>query len=123
MNRLLLTFLLMPMLAVAKVPDEEDILGRTMNTGSPYYYTSLRLRYDMGDSTLTDEDYHYLYYGYAYQEAYKPLEANPYVDRVLMLAAALNPDMPERRSGCAEKRSVQPETAQSDGIRLRRIGR
>ncbi len=98
MNRLLLTFLLMPMLAVAKVPDEEDILGRTMNTGSPYYYTSLRLRYDMGDSTLTDEDYHYLYYGYAYQEAYKPLEANPYVDRVLMLAAALNPDMPERET-------------------------
>ncbi len=97
-KRLLVLFALLPMLAAAKTPDEEDILKRTLDTASPYYYTSLLLRYNAGDATLTDEDYHYLYYGYAYQEAYKPLEVNPYMDRVLMLAAAINPDAPDRET-------------------------
>ncbi len=97
-KRLLVLFALLPMLAAAKTPDEEDILKRTLNTASPYYYTSLLLRYNAGDATLTDEDYHYLYYGYAYQEAYKPLEVNPYMDRVLMLAAAIDPDAPDRET-------------------------
>ncbi len=97
-KRLLVLFALLPMLATAKTPDEEDILKRTLDTASPYYYTSLLLRYNAGDATLTDEDYHYLYYGYAYQEAYKPLEVNPYMDRVLMLAAAIDPDAPDRET-------------------------
>ncbi len=97
-KRLLVLFALLPMLAAAKTPDEEDILKRTLDTASPYYYTSLLLRYNAGDATLTDEDYHYLYYGYAYQEAYKPLEVNPYMDRVLMLAAAIDPDAPDRET-------------------------
>lgn len=99
MNRVLIALLLLlPVSVSAKVPEEEDILGRTMNTGSPYYYTSLWLRYDMGDSTLTDDEYHYLYYGYAYQKSYKPLETNPHVDRVLMLASAIDPDAPDRET-------------------------
>lgn len=97
-KRLLVLFFLLPMLAAAKAPDEEDILNRTMNAGSPYYYTSLLLRYNTGDATLTDEDYHYLYYGYAYQEAYKPLEVNPYMDQVLMLAAAIDIEAPNRET-------------------------
>lgn len=97
-KRLLVLFALLPMLAAAKMPDEEDILKRTLDTASPYYYTSLLLRYNAGDATLTDEDYHYLYYGYAYQEAYKPLEVNPYMDRVLMLASAIDPDAPDRET-------------------------
>lgn len=97
-KRLLVLFFMLPMLAVAKAPDEEDILKRTLDTASPYYYTSLLLRYNAGDATLTDEDYHYLYYGYAYQEAYKPLEVNPYMDRVLMLATAIDPDAPDRET-------------------------
>lgn len=99
MNRAALFFLLLlPVVAMAKVPDEEDILNRTMNAGSPYYYTSLLLRYNTGDATLTDEDYHYLYYGYAYQEAYKPLEVNPYMDQVLMLAASIDIAAPNRET-------------------------
>ena len=98
MKRALLWFLVLPAVALAKVPDEDDILERTMNTASPYYYTSLLLRYNTGDATLTDEDYHYLYYGYAYQEAYKPLEVNPYMDQVLLLAASLDVDAPDRET-------------------------
>ena len=95
---LLLGLLLLPLLAGAKAPDEEDILRRTMDTASPYYYTSLMMRYNAGDAALTDEDYHYLYYGYAYQEAYKPLEVNPFMDRVLLLASTLRPDAPDRET-------------------------
>ena len=99
MNKLLcLLCLLLPALAAAKAPDEDDILLRTMDPASPYYYTSLMMRYNTGDATLTDEDYHYLYYGFAYQEAYKPLEVNPFMDQVLMLAATVNPDAPDRET-------------------------
>ena len=69
----LLCALTIPALAAAKVPDEDNIIDRTMDSESPYYYPALMLRYNAGDATLTDEDYHYLYYGYAYQDDYKPL--------------------------------------------------
>ena len=83
MKNLLLTLLLLPALAAAKVPVEEDIVAKTSDPDSPFYYTSLMMRYNAGDETLTDEDYHYLYYGYAYQESYKPLDSNPDLDKLL----------------------------------------
>ena len=95
MKRLLSFALLLPALAVAKVPVEEDIVAKTSDPDSPFYYTSLMMRYNAGDETLTDEDYHYLYYGYAYQDAYKPLNTNPDLDRVLLLASGLDPDAPD----------------------------
>lgn len=98
MKRLLIALLLLPVLAAAKTPDEEDILERTMNPASPYYYTELMLRYDAGDETLTDEDYHYLYYGYAYQDDYKPLATNPELDKLLLMASGLDPEHPERET-------------------------
>ena len=94
MKNLLLTLLLLPALAAAKVPVEEDIVAKTSDPDSPFYYTSLMMRYNAGDETLTDEDYHYLYYGYAHQESYKPMEANPDLDKLLMLASGLDPDNP-----------------------------
>ena len=84
----------LPSLVEAKVPDENEIIDRTMDSSSPYYYTSLMMRYKMGDQTLTDTDYHYLYYGYAYQPDYKPLNTNPELDRLLLLASGLDPDQP-----------------------------
>ena len=94
MKNLLLPLLLLPALAAAKVPVEEDIVAKTSDPDSPFYYTSLMMRYNAGDETLTDEDYHYLYYGYAYQEEYKPLQTNPDLDRLLLLASGLDPDHP-----------------------------
>ena len=95
MKRLLLLLLLIPALAAAKVPDEDNIIDRTMDSESPYYYPALMLRYNAGDATLTDEDYHYLYYGYAYQDDYKPLATNPDLDKMLMLASGIDPDKPD----------------------------
>ena len=60
MKRLLLLSLLVPALAAAGVPDEDMILDRTMDAQSAFYYPALMMRYNAGDETLTDEDYHYL---------------------------------------------------------------
>ena len=70
MKRLLLLSLLVPALAAAGVPDEDMILDRTMDAQSAFYYPALMMRYNAGDETLTDEDYHYLYYGYDYRDEY-----------------------------------------------------
>lgn len=94
MKKLLFALLLLASTAAAKTPDEEDILDKTLDGSSPYNYTALMMRYNAGDATLTDEDYHYLYYGYACRDEYKPLETNPYLDRVLLLAATIDPERP-----------------------------
>ncbi|MBO5686220.1 MAG: DUF4919 domain-containing protein, partial [Alistipes sp.] len=82
MKQLLALLLMLPLLTTAKTPVEEDILERITDQNSPYYYTGLMMRYENGDSTLTDEDYHYLYYGYAYQAEYKPTASNPSADEL-----------------------------------------
>ena len=38
---ILLAALLLPALALAKVPDEEDILRKIIDRSSPYFYTNL----------------------------------------------------------------------------------
>lgn len=98
MKRLLFLLLLIPALAAAKAPDEELILERTMDAASPYYYPALLMRYNAGDTTLTDEDYYYLYYGFAYRDEYKPLATNPDLDKMLMLMGGLDPDNPNVES-------------------------
>ena len=41
---ILLAALLLPALALAKVPDEEDILRKIIDRSSPYFYTNLIMR-------------------------------------------------------------------------------
>lgn len=100
MKRLFLAFLVLGAVAAvtdaaAKAPVEEDILARTMDSSSPYYYTALRMRYNAGDETLNDDEFHYLYYGYAYQDDYKPLNSNPALERLLLLASGLDAEHPQ----------------------------
>lgn len=98
MKRLLLLMLLWPALLMAKVPVEEDIQEQISNPQSPYYYPNLMMRYERGDRTLTEEEYHYLYYGFAYQENYRPLEPDDALDKVMLLASTLDIDHPEVRA-------------------------
>ena len=44
MKRLLLFLALLPLTAAAQVPVEEDILARTLDSSSPYYYTGLMMK-------------------------------------------------------------------------------
>ena len=96
MKRLIAAALLLLPLAVwSKVPDEEDILNNIMDTSSPYYYTNLMMRYRNLDK-LSEDDYHYLYYGYAYQDEYKPLASNSAAERLYETLMSLNTESPDR---------------------------
>lgn len=66
-----------------RVPDNDDILVRTIDANSPYYIDRLLAKYYAAEEPLTDEEYFYLYYGFAYSEAYRPLEPNP-ADNLVM---------------------------------------
>ncbi|MFI3288062.1 MAG: DUF4919 domain-containing protein [Rikenellaceae bacterium] len=57
-------------------PDMEALRDSISDASSRYYYPILMDRYVMNDSTLTLEDYHYLYYGYTEQINYMPLLDN-----------------------------------------------
>ena len=79
--------------ATAQTPINDLIFAEINNTASQYYYPTLMMRYEAtGD--LTDEEYHYLYYGYAFQPLYKPLDTNPGMDRVQAIISRLAIDTP-----------------------------
>ena len=97
MKRLIIALLLLlPALSWAKIPDEEDILRKIMDGKSPYYYANLQMRYNNLEQ-LTDEDYHYLYYGYAYHENYKPTATNAAVDDLYASMIGLDVDNPDQK--------------------------
>ena len=57
-----------------QVPDNDAILRATIDQASPYYYPALYSRYTSGDTTLTEEDFRHLYYGFVWRPEYKPFE-------------------------------------------------
>ena len=65
------------------VPQEEEILSRTVDVDSPYYLERLLGKYFAYNDPLSEEEFFYLYYGYAYSEHYRPLEPIAAEDRVL----------------------------------------
>ena len=95
MKRLLLALLLSIVASTAwsKIPDEDDILRKTMDSSSPYYYTSLMVRYNNLER-LTEEEYHYLYYGFAYQDDYRPTAINPAFDELYASLPTYNIESP-----------------------------
>lgn len=79
--------------ATAQTPDNDSIIAQISNSASPYYYPNLMMRYKAGDELSADE-YHYLYYGYAFQPEYKPLATNQAWDRVQEIMSRLAIDSP-----------------------------
>lgn len=77
-----------------RVPTEEDIILNTVATDSPYYYTNLMMKYSLGDEELTQLEYYYLYYGYAYQEEYQPFAENRALDEMFNIVSGINPEQP-----------------------------
>ena len=114
MKRLLLLLaVLVPALGFAKIPDDEDILRKIMDSSSPFYYTNLMMRYENLEK-LSEEEYHYLYYGYAYHENYKPTATNKVVEDLYASMIGLNADRPDSKqieyiiSVCNEAMMVDP---------------
>ena len=76
------------------VPYEEEILTKTLNTQSPFYYTNLMLKYRNGTESLTNDEYYYLYYGFFFQEEYRPFAENKPLDTMLGVMANIDPENP-----------------------------
>lgn len=74
-------------LSAQRVPDEEDILAKIMDSESPFYYPAMMIRFMAGDLTLTEDHYFYLYYGFAYDDAYDPRAELPGENRILEIFA------------------------------------
>ena len=94
-----LLFMLLPTTTMAqdvevRVPDEDDILHQTLSASSPYYYTNLMLKYRNGGEVMTAEEYFYLYYGYLYQEAYRPFVENRALDEMLLIMSGIDLEKP-----------------------------
>ena len=90
----LLPTMLMAQEDIVRVPDEDDILHQTLSATSPYYYTNLMLKYRNGAEKLTEEEYFYLYYGYLYQESYRPFVDNRALDEMLLIMSSIDVEMP-----------------------------
>lgn len=95
MRRFLVTLaLLFAAISVsAKTPDNDRIFAAINSVDSPFYYPNLMLRYQEG-KPMNDEEYHHLYYGYAFQPSYKPLEVNQAMSRVQEIMARISIDKP-----------------------------
>lgn len=99
------------------VPDNDDILKKITEATSPYFYPNLMMRYKNGES-LTDDEYHYLYYGFAFQQQYKPLESNKGMSRVQNVMSRLAIDEPsvtdidELIAACTEAMEQDPFSPQ-----------
>jgi len=108
MKRLLLLLLFLPAAAAAQhAPDNDEVLARIIDNTSPQYYPRLMERYMSGDTTLTLDDYHYLYYGFVFDDNYRPLESDPSRMAVLeIFAATEDPDSLQLLSIAAAARKV-----------------
>ncbi len=95
MKKLLFLLLLLPLSLLAKVPSEDDIMDKINDPGSAFYYQNLFLKFNTGGD-FTAEEFHYLYYGFAYQDQYRPLEVNDKANKVLLLASALDAESPSQ---------------------------
>lgn len=82
--KLLFLGLFLSLGASAQAPDYKAIADSIANPSSEYYYPILFARYEKGDTTLSVNDYRYLYYGYPEQEEYKPLLGSSLSDSLAM---------------------------------------
>lgn len=61
-------------------PDLEDIRTQTLDPQSRFYFPKLMAKYNRNDTTMTNEEYRYLYLGYMFQEDYDPYRVSPYAN-------------------------------------------
>lgn len=68
-----------------RAPDYDKIDIAIHNSSSENFYPKIFERYMKGDTTLTLDNYHHLYYGYSFNEAYSPIIANPVKDSLMVV--------------------------------------
>ena len=68
-------------------PDLEAIRVATLDPANKFYFPKLMAKYQRNDTTMTAEEYRYLYLGYMFQEDYDPYRTSPYAEMTESLRA------------------------------------
>lgn len=63
---------------VVEKPDLDKIREQTLDPSHKYYFPKLMAKYNLNDTTMTSEEYRYLYLGYMFQEDYDPYRQSQY---------------------------------------------
>lgn len=59
-------------------PDLDEIKRATLDPGDKMYFPKLMQKFNRNDTTMTSEEFRYLYLGYMFQEDYDPYRESPY---------------------------------------------
>lgn len=62
--------------------DLEDVRATVNNPSSPYFYYRLMDAFEAYDTSMTEEQYRYLYFGTMFQEDYNPYRRSAYADAI-----------------------------------------
>lgn len=63
---------------VVERPDLEKIRKATLDPAGPYYFPKLKAKYDINDTTMTNDEFRHFYLGYMFQEDYDPYRESHY---------------------------------------------
>jgi hypothetical protein len=64
-------------------PEYEKMRLQIFDNSSPFFYPRLFERYQDGDTSLTVQEFRYLYYGYTFQQKYIPYQVSRYQDKMI----------------------------------------
>ena len=65
-----------------KSVDFDTIKAATQDSKSKFFFPKLMKAFESNDTTMTFEEYRYLYYGYVFQEDYNPFRESQYADMI-----------------------------------------
>lgn len=66
---------------VVEKPNLAEIRDATLDPQSPYYFPKLKAKYELNDTTMTNEEFRHLYLGYMFQEDFDPYRVSPYAGK------------------------------------------
>ncbi|MGN1264971.1 MAG: DUF4919 domain-containing protein [Muribaculaceae bacterium] len=81
----IITLMALPSLAQkleVKPVDFDAIKAATQDSKSKFFFPKLMKAFESNDTTMTFEEYRYLYYGYVFQEDYNPFRESQYADMI-----------------------------------------
>ena len=81
----IITLIALPSLAQkleVKPVDFDTIKAATQDSKSKFFFPKLMKAFESNDTTMTFEEYRYLYYGYVFQEDYNPFRESQYADMI-----------------------------------------
>lgn len=85
----------------AAAPDSGRIEAAVADPASEFYYPTLKEKYLSAEPRLSNEEYFHLYYGFAFEDDYRPLDPDPARDRAMEYIASTdfaNPDPAQMRA-------------------------